>query len=271
MIHTARGRFILTVYEVRTQADDLPYFLSLLDHLADKGCPVPATIHDRKGARLRELRGKPAALIEFLPGFSPTRPDPAQAFAAGAALAQIHEAGADFPKSREPDWPRERILTVLETSAAQSVQPADLAPRARELADRWPGGLPQGTIHSDLFPDNVLMDGERVTGMIDFYFAHFGTLAYDLAVLHASWSFEADGRAFRDQIGRSLIAGYETIRSLEPKERDAMPVLAQFACLRFVASRVEEWSLLPTHQRKDPADFLRRWDFYEGQGHALFA
>ena len=266
LLHTGSGLYILTVYEERTRAEDLPFFLSLLDHLAERDCPVPATIHDRTGVALRTLRGKPAALIEYLPGVSPTVPSTAQAFAAGAALAGMHEGAQDFPGAREPDWPAERMLAIVDASGS-----ADLATKARAVCKQSAPALPYGIIHSDLFPDNVLMDGERVTGIIDFYFAHSGEFAYDLAVAHAAWSFKSDGAHYDPAIGSALIEGYESRRTLDRNERAAFPLLAQRACLRFYASRLEEWTTLPEHQRKDPGAFERRWDFYETQGHALFA
>lgn len=273
------ARFILTLYERRIDTGELPFFLALLDHLAARGCAVPATIHDRDGASLRQVEGKAAALIEFLPGVSPSAPTPAQAHAVGAALARVHLAGLDFPLSR-----RDRLDPEANHATLARAAPAGLAAIDPALADAidwgtevvasWPTGLPRSIIHSDLFPDNVLMLGDRVTGLIDFYFACNGTMAYDLAVTHAAWSFDRTGQSFSPAIGSALIDGYESIRRLESAERAAMPLLAEAACLRFTASRAEDWLETPATaqaMRKDPMDFLRRWRFYREQGAAAFA
>lgn len=273
------ARFILTLYERRIEEDELPFFLALLDHLAAKGCAVPATIHDRAGTSLRRAAGKAAALIEFLPGRWPTTPSPAQARAAGAALAQVHRAGQDFALSRRDRLdPAASRATLARCGAArlQGIAP-DLAEAigwADEVAARWPHSLPRSIIHSDLFPDNVLMVGDQVTGLIDFYFACDGMMAYDLAVTHAAWSFEDDGARWLPEIGSALVKGYESVRPLDVAERAALPLLAEGACLRFTASRAEDWLETPAGgqvMRKDPTDFLRRWRFYREEGSALFA
>ncbi len=273
------ARYILTMYERRIDTADLPFFLGLLDHLAARGCAVPSTIHDRAGASWRELDGKAVALIEFLPGVSPSRPTEAQAHAAGQALAQVHLAARDFPLSRrdqlDPSANRDTLarcgghrLATIATELSEAIQ------MANAVADGWPANLRMSIIHSDLFPDNVLMLGDRVTGLIDFYFACNGLMAYDLAVTHAAWCFDRSGARFDSGLGRALLAGYESLRPLEPEEMAALPLLAEGACLRFVASRAEDWLEAPAGAqvaRKDPMDFLRRWQFYRNAGSGAFA
>ncbi len=277
--HGQSARYILTMYERRIETADLPFFLGLLDHLAARGCAVPATIHDRAGASWRELDGKAVALIEFLPGVSPSRPTAAQAHAVGEALARVHLAARAFPLAR-----RDRLDPAANRDTLRRYGTAQLASIASELAetipladatvDGWPENLPRSIIHSDLFPDNVLMRGERVTGLIDFYFACNGMMAYDLAVTHAAWCFDHTGARFAAQVGQALLAGYESIRPLLPDERTALPLLAEGACLRFVASRAEDWldaSEGAQVMRKDPMDFLRRWQFYRDAQAGAFA
>lgn len=283
MIETAgrdgRGaRFILTLYERRIDIDELPFFLALLDHLAARGCAVPAIIHDRTGAGLREVEGKAAALIEFLPGVSPSSPTPEQARAVGAALAQVHLAALDFALTRRDRLgPQTNCATLAGCGPAlAAIDPAlpEAIGWAEQVVARWPENLPRSIIHSDLFPDNVLMLGDRVTGLIDFYFACDGLMAYDLAVTHAAWSFDKTGAEFSSAIGSALIEGYESVRPLESEERGALTLLAEGACLRFTASRAEDWLEAPSDAqvtRKDPMDFLRRWRFYRERGAAAFA
>ena len=271
-------RFILTLYERRIDYADLPYFLGLLDHLAGKGCPVPRTIHDRNGASWRMVEGKAAALIEFLPGVSPTRPTPAQARAIGAVLANLHLAAADFPQTRANamDFAASAaILAQCGPAALATIDPqlpAMLA-HAQAAAALDLSALPRSQTHTDLFPDNVLMLGDRVTGLIDFYFACTGPMVLDLAVTHAAWCFDAQN-AYRSDCGAALIEGYQSVRRLTPEERALFPEVAKGAALRFVASRAEDWLDTPDDAlvtRKDPMQFARRWQFYHDHGAALLA
>jgi homoserine kinase type II len=272
------ARFILTLYERRIDYADLPYFLDLLDHLAAKGCPVPRTMHDRDGASFRMVEGKAAALIEFLPGVSPTRPTAAQAASVGAVLAQLHLAARDFPRSRANAMDFAASAAILEACGAERLAMIDPAlpamqDHARAAAALDLAALPQSQTHTDLFPDNVLMLGDTVTGLIDFYFACTGPMVLDLAVTHAAWCFDAANR-YRADCGAALIAGYESVRPLEPAERALFAEVAKGACLRFVASRAEDWLDTPDDAlvtRKDPMQFVERWRFYDAAGSALLA
>jgi homoserine kinase type II len=269
-------RFILTLYERRIDYADLPYFLDLLDHLAGKGCPVPRTMHDRSGASYRMVEGKAGALIEFLPGVSPTRPTAAQARSVGAVLAQLHLAARDFPRTRANGMDFAASAAILAACTAQRLAtihadlPAMLAP-AHQAAALDLAALPQSQTHTDLFPDNVLMLGEQVTGLIDFYFACTGPMVLDLAVTHAAWCFDRDNR-YLPALGAALVEGYESIRPLESAERALFAEVAKGACLRFVASRAEDWLDTPDDAlvtRKDPMQFVERWQFYEKTGARL--
>ncbi|HVJ03498.1 MAG TPA: phosphotransferase, partial [Sphingomonas sp.] len=142
------------------------------------------------------------------------------------------------------------------------------------IAAEWPTGLATCAIHADLFPDNVLMLGDRVTGLIDFYFACTDIRAYDLAVSHGAWSFDATGRDFDPAVGGALIEGYSSSFGLSAEERAALPVLAEGAALRFFLTRAWDWLNTPADAmvtRKDPLAYRRRLDFYAENGTALFA
>jgi homoserine kinase type II len=286
LIETTRGRFILTMYEHRVDAADLPFFLGLLDHLSAKGCPVPRTIHDRDGAAYRMIgdpgseagASKAVALIEFLPGVSIDTPNAGQARAVGEALAGMHLAAADFPDQRANAMGPETWRNLLESCGDEGLAEIDpslprlVAGELEHLAAHWPQDLPSSVIHADLFPDNVLMLGNRVTGLIDFYFACTDLTAYDLAVTHAAWCFGADGR-FRPAIAEALLAGYESRRPLSAEEHAALPLLARGAAMRFLASRAYDWLNTPADAlvtRKDPMDFARRLEFYIAQGTEAF-
>ncbi|WP_408589746.1 homoserine kinase [Novosphingobium sp.] len=265
------ARFILTMYEFRIDIGDLPYFLSLLDHLAAHGCPVPRTIHDRDGALYRrwpdDSSDKAIALIEFLPGVSVSEPTVGQARATGAELARLHLTAADFPATRAngmglDEW--RRLAAECGPKGLAAIDPwlADLvAAELPRLAAQWPQGLPAGVVHADLFPDNVLVLGDTVTGLIDFYFACNDLYAYDLAITHLAWCWDSATGALRDDVSAALIAGYESVRPLSPAERTALPLLAQGAAMRFILSRAFDWLNTPADalvMRKDPLPLARR-------------
>ena len=270
LVDTTEGRFILTVYEKRVKAEDLPFFLGLLDHLAAAGCPVPRTIHDESGAAFRDWNGKALALIEFLPGISLDAPTSVQARAVGEALAAVHLAGQSFAAKRPNSL---GVKAWRPLAAACEGHWDELDPALGELVHRelaaleadWPRGLPQSAIHADLFPDNVLMQGDRVRGLIDFYFACTDAMAYDLAVTHAAWCFDHAGERFDPALSAALLDGYRAVRPLDAEEQRALPLLARGATLRFTLTRAFDWVNTPAGAlvtRKDPLAFARRLAFY---------
>lgn len=278
LVETTRDRFILTMYESRTDLSDLPFFLGLLDHLAARNCPVPRTIHDRSGAAFRMVEGKAVALIEFLPGVSVDRPETSQARAVGQALAGIHVASADFAGRRANGLGRDGWRTLLDNCGAGLLRidpslPGLVAGEMAFLDENWPRDLPRSVIHADLFPDNVLMLGDEVSGLIDFYFACTDITAYDLAVTHAAWCFDSRGENFRPEVAGALVEGYESVRALSCAERAALPVLARGAAMRFLATRAYDWLHTPGDALvtpKDPMAFARRSRFYAQKGDEAF-
>lgn len=269
LVHTAQGRFILTLYEKRVQRGDLPFFLGLMEHLAKAGISCPTPVRDRSGVMLNELAGRPAALVTFLDGMWIRRPRPEHCQAVGHALARLHLAGRDYALAREnalgpAGW---EDLFARFADRADEVASGLQAEIRRELDDllpRWPRDLPAGVIHADLFPDNVFFRGDEISGLIDFYFACNDYLAYDIAVCLNAWCFEAD-YAFNVTKSRALLKGYSAARALEPAERDALPVLARGAALRFLLTRAHDWlhtsesALVKPH---DPLAYLRRLRFH---------
>ena len=277
LVDTTRGRFILTLYEKRVAADDLPYFMALLDHLDAKGLPVPPAIKDRNGREIHELEGRAACLIKFLPGVSLTHPHPIQARETGAAMGAMHAALTDFALTRANSMGVETWRPLLDRCGADldSIAPglhAEIFTALDAVLAAWPRDLEQATIHADLFPDNVLMRGNEVGGLIDFYFACTDIRAFDLAIMHTAWSFDAQGEQFDRAIGDALIAGYESAFGLTPEERAQLPILARGACLRFFLSRAWDWLNTPADAmvtRKDPLAYLRRYRTYADP--AIFA
>ncbi len=274
LVDTDDRRYILTLYEKRVDAGDLPFFLGLIDHLADRGLPVPRAIVDRDGVQVQQMAGRPACLIEYLPGVSLSHPTPAQARSAGTALGRMHAALADFAGARPnglgpAGW---HALAARCGDDLDGIRPGLAARVARELDwldGAWPRGLAVQAIHADLFPDNVLMLGDAVSGVIDFYFACTEVRAWDVAVTHAAWCFAADGEGYDAALGDALIAGYVAAHPLDPAERAALPALCRGACLRFLLTRAWDWLNTPADAlvtRKDPLAFLRRLDFYAEGG-----
>ncbi|UZK66066.1 homoserine kinase [Sphingomonas sp. M1-B02] len=271
LVDTTQGRFILTLYEKRVAADDLPYFMALLDHLDAKGLPVPPAIKDRGGREIHELEGRPACLIKFLPGVSVSHPTSAQARAAGTALGAMHAAVDDFAPTRPNSMGVDTWHPLFERCGRDldRILPGlhdDLGFAIDEQRSTWDPHLPIGTIHADLFPDNVLMRGDGVSGLIDFYFACTDVRAFDLAIMHSAWAFDATGSHYDDDVGRALIAGYQEVVELSPAERAAFAGLAQGACIRFLLSRAWDWLNTPADAlvtRKDPLAYWRRYLAYQ--------
>ncbi len=271
LIETTEKKFFLTLYENRVDPADLPFFHDLLDHLKASGCLVPAFIADRKGKWLQQLCGRPACLIEFLTGVSVSHPTPEQAHAVGKSLGEMHIALTGFEGQRPNDLGISQWRSLAEKCTEQSLNSISegLAARTYEelefLEDSWPQHLPRSVIHADLFPDNVLMVGETLTGLIDFYFACTDIRAFDLAVTHAAWSFSEDGSEYLPQIGTAIIRGYDESHGIDADARDALSILFRGACIRFLLTRCYDWINTPADAmvtRKDPLAFLRRLDFY---------
>lgn len=279
LVETEHGRFILTLYEKRVKREDLPFFLGLTRHLAERGLPVPRPIADINGQALHELAGRPACLIEFLTGVSVTTPTTEHCHSVGQALAQLHLAAADFPQARPNDlsvdgW---RRLASAVRANADSISPGlrSLVDSAlTDITRAWPSELPSGAIHADLFPDNVLVRDDEVTGLIDFYFAATDAWAYDLAVCLNAWCFSADGHNFHPVLTAALIGGYTSVRPLEPQERSALRLLCQGAALRFLLTRAYDWLNTPPDAlvtRKDPLAYARRLTFFMNAGDEIFS
>ena len=268
-LSTAKGSFILTLYEKRVKTEDLPFFLGLLEHLAAGGIQCPLPVRNLAGAQSTTLGGRPAALFTFLNGVSLRRPEAGHCAAVGAALAKMHAAGKDFALSRKNALGHDGWNELVEACLprADEIEPG-LADQIRsahaEITSNWPSGLPQGVIHADLFPDNVLFMNGAVSGLIDFYFACNDAFAYDLAVMLNAWCFEPDV-AFNVTKSKSLIAAYAKQRPLSQEEREALPILARGSALRFLLTRLYDWLNRDPHalvRPKDPRDYARRLRFH---------
>jgi homoserine kinase type II len=259
-VTTGNGRFVLTLFEKLT-ADELPYYLNLMAHLARHGIPCPCPVADRHNRFLGELNGKPACIVSRLSGKSLTQPDATHCAAVGAMLGQMHIAGQSFgetmPNARAAVWRASTAPQVLPFLSAQ-----DAALLGSEVAFHTQhslAALPQGVIHADLFRDNVLLDGTRVGGLIDFYFACNDCLLYDVAITVNDWCMGADGRLDETR-SRAFLRAYHAVRPMRDKEQAAWPVALRAAALRFWLSRLydlylpRDGELIHAH---DPEQFRR--------------
>ncbi|MEO0550152.1 MAG: homoserine kinase [Pseudomonadota bacterium] len=270
-LETTTGRFILTLFEKRADPKDLPYFIGLKQYLAGQGFPCPQPVRANDGKALREVADRPAVIVSFLTGLSPKRPNQKQCREIGRGLASLHAAASGFDMVREnalgpASWPslwsgREEAAEALSPGLAHLITD-DL--RTLKDLQEIAAALPRGTVHADLFPDNAFFLGDTFSGAIDFYFACTDALAYDLAICLNAWAFESNGE-FNFSKGANLIAGYESVRPLETAEKDALPLLARGAAVRFFLTRLIDWTDTPPDalvKPHDPMDYTKRLVFH---------
>ena len=270
LLRTTKGTFILTLYEKRVAREDLPFFIALMEHLAGKGISCPTPLRGRDGDALRELCERPAAIISYLEGVWPRRIVPQHCTALGAAMAEMHLAGADFAHTRANALSIAGWRPLLEASLARAheVRPGLAQALTQELGwleAHWPNDLATGVIHADLFPDNVFFLQNRLSGLIDFYFACNDFFAYDLAVCLNAWCFEPDN-AFNITKARLMLNAYRAQRRFSDDELEALPLLARGSALRFLLTRLYDWLNNPPGalvKPKDPLEYLKKLRFHQ--------
>jgi homoserine kinase type II len=270
MLQTENGSYILTLYERRVRPEDLPFFLGLMDHLAERGFACPTPIHDRTGSALGTLAGRPAAIISFLNGVWPRRIAPFHTLALGEAMAQMHLAGESFKGQRANDLGPGQWRDLFNQMGTQTDAIAPglsnlIAGELDTLERAWPTDLPTGVIHADLFPDNVFFIGKTLSGVIDYYFACTDVYAYELAICLNAWCFEPDN-SFNITKARGLFAGYQKRRKLNGDELAALTLLARGAAMRFLLTRLYDWFNHPEGAqvtRKDPREYLAKLRFHQ--------
>jgi len=268
VLTTDRGQYMVTLYEKRVDPRDLPFFLGLMDHLAERGINCPRPIHARDGNALRTLVGKPAAVTSFLQGMWPRRMTVQHCGPVGEALAGLHRAGRDFALKR-PNALSVAGWRPLFEGSRRHIDPAldqELSAELDFFETNWPKELPSGVIHADMFNDNVFFLHERLSGIIDFYFACNDFLAYDVAICLNAWCFEPDN-AFNTTKARAMLQAYDKVRPLGEDERRALPILARGSALRFMLTRLYDWVHTPPDalvKRKDPNEYLAKLRFHRG-------
>ena len=270
LLRTETNTYILTLYEKRVDPGDLPFFLGLMEHLAQHGLNCPLPVHDRAGNTLKTLAGRPAVLVTFLDGVWLRSPQIKHCAELGGALAKLHHAGKGFSIARAnalgiEGW---RPLFDRFASEANTIAPGLRDTIARELdylEAHWPRDLPSGVIHADLFPNNVFFLGDKLSGLIDFYFACNDAYAYDVAVCINAWCFEAD-HTFNLAKSRALLAAYNARRPLSQLERAQLVTLARGAALRFLLTRAYDWINTPPGAlvtRHDPLEYRTKLQVFQ--------
>lgn len=275
LLETTEGRYILTLFERRIKAGELPWFLGLMEHLARQDIACPAPVVGCHGQALGTLAGRPAVIVSFLPGKARmiSEIDEESCHNLGRYLALLHKAGqvytAERPNALGPEgWAEllEKCTNGGDTKLETLITEAQIA--LSDVTQYWPrgGSLPYGQIHADLFPDNVFFreNSSEISGVIDFYFACTDFLAYDLAICLNAWCFREE-REFCPVRAESLIKGYEESRPLTQAEKAALPILCQGAALRFLLTRLYDWVNTPVDAkvtRKDPWAYQHRLTFF---------
>lgn len=271
LLVTQKGRYILTLYEKRVDAVDLPFFLGLMEHLAERGLDCPLPIHMKSGEALGQLAGRPTAIISFLDGFSVRRPTASHCAELGKTLAQLHLAGEGFSIERKNALGLASWQPLFDKSSDRADEVttglgAMIQAELDYLKQFWPQDLPSGVIHADLFTDNVFFLQNKLSGIIDFYFACNDLLAYDIAICLNAWCFEPDW-SFNTTKARALFKGYTDVRPMTESEISHLPVLCRGASLRFLLTRLFDWLNVPTGAMvtpKDPGEYIAKLKFHQG-------
>lgn len=263
-IITSAGPFILTLFEKRTRAEDLPFFIAFMNHLHAHHIPCPAVIAAADGRHVLTLGGRPSIITSFLPGAGPREIGIDHVQAVGGLLARMHKAGEIFPQKRHngmslPEW-----ATLLRACAGKSDLVPPLLDELAYLEQNMPQALPRGTVHADFFPDNVFFKEGAVTGVIDFYFACSEFFAYDLMLALNAWCFEPAG--FSREKARALLGAYQKERPLSAEEHNALPLLGRAAALRIISTRLYDWLHCSPNalvKPKDPAEYVDILRFHQ--------
>lgn len=264
-VDSERGSFVLTLFERLTHAQ-LPFYLELMRHLAEKGVAVPAPHANAAGQILHTVAGKPAALVDKLAGASQLKPQAVHCAAIGRALAQLHLAGADFPLQqpnlRGLQWIAQTVPVVqpyLNPEQTQLIQ-SELSAQQTLAASSAYASLPRGAVHADLFRDNALFVGEQLSGIFDFYFAGTDTYAFDMAVCLNDWCIDLSTGQDDAQRVAAFVQAYEAVRPLTAAERELLPAMRRLGALRFWTSRLWDFYLpreAEVLQAHDPKHFER--------------
>ena len=269
LIKTLGQDYILTIYEKRVDENDLPFFIKLLSILSENNFPCPKPIPNKNNEKINKIKNKNAALVTFLNGHSKTRITIEDCFEIGKITAQLHEITKKFNIYRKNNLSIESWQSIFDKIIKQKIDLDESIIKKTKnylnfLKDKWPKELPQGIIHADLFPDNIFFTNNKVSGIIDFYFACNDFFAYEIAICINSLCFD-NNSTFNMTKAKNLIDGYSSTRELSEDEKKYLPILSMGAAMRFFLTRLYDFYHTDNKANvkiKDPFEYLKKIEFH---------
>ena len=269
LIKTSEQDYILTIYEKRVDENDLPFFIKLLSYLSENKFPCPKPIANKNNEKINRIKNKNAALVTFLNGQSKNKITSEECFEIGKITAQLHEITKKFDINRKNNLSIENWDSIFEKTIKQKIDLDESIIKKTKnylnfLKDKWPKNLPQGIIHADLFPDNIFFKNNKVSGIIDFYFACNDFCAYEIAICINSLCFD-NNSTFNMTKAKNLIDGYTSIRTLSEDEKKYLPILSMGAAMRFFLTRLYDFYHTDNKadvKIKDPFEYLKKIEFH---------
>ena len=268
-INTLEQDYILTIYEKRVDENDLPFFINLLSNLSENKFPCPKPIANKNNEKINKIKNKNAALVTFLNGQSKNKITSEECFEIGKITAQLHEITKKFNISRRNNLSIQSWQNIFEKIVKQKIDLDETIIKKTNnylnfLKDNWPKNLPQGIIHADLFPDNIFFTNNKVSGIIDFYFACNDFFAYEIAICINSICFD-NNSTFNMTKAKNLIDGYSSVRTLSEDEKKYLPILSMGAAMRFFLTRLYDFYHTDNKadvKIKDPFEYLKKIEFH---------
>ena len=272
-IKTEKGKFILTLYEKRVEEKDLPFFISLMRNLFDKNFPSPEPIVNKNGNYISEILEKKAAVVSFLDGYAKKILNPSNCCEVGINTAKLHLITKDLTGKRENklsvnSWRKIYNKVKKDCSKIHASLPKIVEKNLDVIEKNWPKNIPSGIIHADLFPDNIFFEGNKLSGIIDYYFSCYDFYAFEIAICLNALCFEGknENLSFNVTKAKKFIDGYSSIRKLTEEEKKSLKVLCQGAAIRFLLTRVFDYLNLTEGaivKIKDPVEYLKRLEFHD--------
>ena len=268
-VTTTDGTFILTIYEKRVKEEDLPYFINLMDHLSSNGINCPKPVKDKSGEIFQNISNKKSILVTFLSGNSLKLIDKSHCYELGKNLANFHIQGLKFKGKRENDlnyrsWHQLFRKGITKNNLYKKSLLNEIEQIIKKTVDDWPSDLENGHIHADLFPNNVFFTNNKLSGIIDFYFACYDILAYDIAICINSWCFNENGKFSQSNL-EALLLGYSEIKKLRDNEKKNLLLLTKGAAIRFFLTRLFDWYNTPSDanvKKLNPNEYLDKVLFF---------
>ena len=271
-IETEKGKFILTLYEKRVEEKDLPFFISLMKNLFDKNFPSPEPIINKNGNYISEISGKKAAVVSFLNGKAKKILNPENCYQVGINTAKLHSITKDLSGKRQNklsinSWRKIYNNVKKDCSKIHPNLSEIIEKNLDSIEKNWPKNIPSGIIHADLFPDNIFFNGDKLSGIIDYYFSCNDFYAFEIAVCLNALCFEGQNEnlSFNVTKAKKFIDGYSSIRKLNDSEKESLKILCQGAAIRFLLTRVFDYLNLiegAIVKIKDPLEYLKRLEFH---------